>query len=158
MLLQGIPRSSQSTYSSTGLAVCLRHSRCSVFREALLLLIWLLLDAGAGDSLIKSTVLGSHRDVVGMPIDRMANIRHPDGSGRTLIRAAVGRVRNAALVRLFADSGANLSEADSDGCNLPHVAIRRPPEIIKILLESGKSIGLHRRDSKRRASLLSCLG
>lgn len=123
-----------------------------------MLLIWLLLDAGAGDSLIKSTVLGSHRDVVGMPIDRMANIRHLDGSGRTLIRAAVGRLRNAALVRLLADSGANLSEADSDGCNLLHVAIRGPPEIIKILLEFGKSIGLHRRDSKRRASLLSCRG
>ena len=75
-------------------------------RAALLLLIWLLLDAGAspesthssGDSLIKSTVLGSHRDVVGMLNDRMANIRHPDGSDRNPIRAAAGPVRNAALV------------------------------------------------------------
>ncbi|KAF5139365.1 hypothetical protein E5D57_003160 [Metarhizium anisopliae] len=105
-------------------------------RAALLLLIWLLLDAGAspesthgsGDSVIKSTVLGSHQDVVGMLVDRMANIRHPDGSDRNPIRAAVGPVRNAALVRLLADSGANLSETDSDGRNLLHVAVNGHPK------------------------------
>ncbi|KAG8413973.1 hypothetical protein J3458_011630 [Metarhizium acridum] len=55
----------------------------------------LLLDAGAnpestnrsGDSLINNAVLGSHRDVVGMLLDRKANttcsVHHPDGSGRT---------------------------------------------------------------------------
>ncbi|KID81277.1 ankyrin, partial [Metarhizium majus ARSEF 297] len=129
-------------------------------------IVKLLLDAGAnpestnrsGNSLINSTVIGSHRDVVGMLIDRMANIHHPDGSGRTPIRAAVGQVRNAALIRLLADSGANLSETDSNGSNLLHVAINGPPEIIKILIEFGKSIGLHRRESKRRASLVSCQG
>ena len=51
-----------------------------------------------------------------------------------------------------------MSETDSDGRNLLHVAVNGPPEVIKIPLEFGKSIGLPRRDSKRRASLLSCRG
>lgn len=126
-------------------------------------IVKLLLDADAdpelpsssGDTLINSAVLKPNPDVVKMLIEKKVNIHHLDSSRRTPICTAVSHVRDASIVRLLADGGANLGETDDGGRSLLHLALDGPPEILKILLEFGKSIDPNRRDSKNQTPLLA---
>lgn len=127
-------------------------------------IVKLLLDAGAdpdienssGETVISEAV--SHRngsEVVNMLLERKADIHHRNREGWTPICIAVGSARDAALVRVLADGGANLRDTVSGGRSLLHLAVDGPAEVLKILLEFGKSISLNHRDDAGQTPLLA---
>ncbi|KAL7790946.1 ankyrin repeat-containing domain protein [Trichoderma ceciliae] len=150
------------------LAILSTRSGNTLLQVALpdLAVIKLLLDAGvspehadsSGDTIINSAIITPNPDLVSLLVEKKANIHHPDSSGHTPIWAAASRARDASLVRLLADSGANLSETDAEGRGLLHVALDGPPEIVKILLEFGRDIDVNHRDGKMRTALMAATG
>ncbi|KAI8960598.1 ankyrin repeat-containing domain protein [Daldinia sp. FL1419] len=123
----------------------------------------LLLEAGAdpdftstsGLSLINyATALGMS-EVVKILIDQKANINHRDKHGWSPICNAVGYIRDASLVRILADAGANLRDTVG-GWSLIHFTLTdKSTDILKILLEFGKSIDLNQRNGSNETPLLA---
>ena len=121
----------------------------------------LLLEAGADPEAAPRnlpTVLGLAvsyygLEVVKILIDGKANLEARGGGTETPMQMAVRDGRDAAMVRLLAESGVDLTAWMPYYGSLIHRAVMGPPEIMKVLLEFRKGVNLNRLNANGETAI-----
>lgn len=137
------------------------------------LLIWarglpkmvrLLLDSKANpertndkqQTLINAATVDGLEEVMEILMERKVDLHHRDKWGATPICDAIDYSRNARILRLLIDNGANLQDTvEESGSSLLHLGVNSTPEVLRILLEYTKELDLNQKNNFGRTPLLA---
>ncbi|KAL4801076.1 ankyrin repeat-containing domain protein [Aspergillus venezuelensis] len=129
-------------------------------------LVAVLLDGSAdpdvsndlGSTAINLAVVREKAEVVKLLIEKKANIEHSDSAGWYPIHDASGYAPNAEIVRLLADSGADLTQTTWHGSTPLHLAARNGfLDGVKILLEFQGRMNLEQRSKDGETALFEAV-
>ncbi|KAJ5370375.1 uncharacterized protein N7496_006467 [Penicillium cataractarum] len=102
-----------------------------------------------------ATVDGLH-EVMEILMEKKVDLHHRDKWGATPICDAIEYSKNARILRLLIENGANLQDTEEEnGSSLVHLGVNSSPEILRILLEYTKDLDLNRKNNLGRSPLLA---
>lgn len=127
-------------------------------------MVRLLLDSKANpersnskeQTLINAATVDGLHEVMEILMERKVDLHHRDKWGATPICDAVDYSKNARILRLLIENGANLQDTEEEsGNSLLHFGVNSTPEILRILLEYTKDLDLNRKNNLGRTPLLA---